>query len=165
MVRLGRGWRTVLRAHGRVADGNLGTGDVYRNDRDAHWQPSSAEYQWLRNDLATHPGSIKFAFWHYPLFADSSGQPGDSFLQGGPGTLQGLLNQYGVNMVFNGHAHQYQRNRADAAGMVSYVVGNSGAAIGRMGTCTAGICTGSAAAAPAAVRRHRVSPTPRSTAS
>ena len=41
-------------------------------------------------------------------------------------------------MVFNGHAHQYERNAADAAGMVSYVVGNSGAALGRMGTCSSG---------------------------
>ena len=59
------------------------------------------------------------AFWHYPLYADSSGQPSDTFLQGGTGTLQGLLDQNNVAIVFNGHAHGYERNKPDAAGMVS----------------------------------------------
>ncbi|MGZ4632028.1 MAG: fibronectin type III domain-containing protein, partial [Actinomycetes bacterium] len=118
------------------ADGNIGSGSVYQNDRDAHWTASSAEYLWLQNDLATHPGSLKFAFWHYPLYADSGGQPSDTFLQGGAGTLQGLLNQYGVALAFNGHAHGYERNRPDSAGMVSYVLGNGGAALGSVGGCS-----------------------------
>jgi len=119
------------------ADGNVGTASVYQQDRDAHWTVASAEYQWLKADLAAHPGSVKFAFWHYPLYADSSGQPSDSYLQGGAGTLQGLLDQYGVDIAFNGHAHGYQRNRPDSAGLISYVVGNGGAALGRIGTCSA----------------------------
>ena len=96
------------------ADGNIGTGSVYQNDRDAHWLPNSAEYQWLKDDLAAHPNALKFAFWHYPLYADSSSQPSDTFLQGGTGTLQGLLNQNNVAIAFNGHAHGYERNRPDA---------------------------------------------------
>ena len=79
---------------------------------------------------------MKFAFWHYPLYADSSGQPSDTFLQGGAGTLQGLLNQYGVNMAFNGHAHGYERNKPDAGGLVTYVLGNGGAALGRVSGCS-----------------------------
>lgn len=118
------------------ADSNVGTGSVYANDAAAHWTPSSAEYQWFQNDLATHPRSLKFAFWHYPLYSDSSSQPSDTFLQGGPGTLQGLLNANNVNLAFTGHAHFYERNRADPAGMVSYVVGNGGAALGRVSSCS-----------------------------
>ena len=118
------------------ADGNIGTGSVYQNDRDAHWTPSSAEYQWLQNDLAAHPNALKFAFWHYPLYADSSGQPSDTFLQGGPGTLQGLLDQNNVAIVFNGHAHGYERNKPDSAGLVSYVFGNGGAALGSVSGCS-----------------------------
>jgi chitodextrinase len=119
------------------ADGNVGTGSVYANDAAAHWTPSSAEYQWLENDLATHSRSLKFAFWHYPLYADSSGQPSDTSLQGGPGTLQGLLNANNVNIAFNGHAHGYERNHPDPAGLVSYVFGNGGAALGRVSGCSA----------------------------
>jgi chitodextrinase len=118
------------------ADGNIGTGSVYQNDRDAHWLPTSAEYQWLKRDLEAHPTALKFAFWHYPLYADSSGQPSDTYLQGGGGTLQGLLDQNNVAMAFNGHAHGYQRNRPDAAGLVTYVLGNGGAALGRVSGCT-----------------------------
>jgi fibronectin type 3 domain-containing protein len=117
-------------------DSNVGTGSVYQNDRDAHWTPSSPEYQWLQSDLAAHPNSVKMAFWHYPLYADSSGQPSDTFLQGGPGTLQGLLNANNVSVAFNGHAHGYQRNRPDSAGMRSYVVGNGGAALGSVSGCS-----------------------------
>ncbi len=39
-------------------------------------------------------------------------------------------------MVFNGHAHGYERNFPDAAGMVSHVVGNGGAALGRVSGCS-----------------------------
>ena len=98
--------------------------------------PGKAEYEWLKADLEAHPSAVKIAFWHYPLFADSSGQPSDTFLQGGTGTLQGLLNQNNVAIAFNGHAHGYERNAADAAGMVSYVVGNGGAALGSVSGCS-----------------------------
>jgi chitodextrinase len=118
------------------ADGNIGTGSVYQNDRDAHWLPSSAEYQWLQADLAAHPSALKLAFWHYPLYADSSGQPSDTFLQGGNGTLQGLLDQNNVAIAFNGHAHGYERNKPDTAGLVSYVIGNGGAALGSVSGCS-----------------------------
>ncbi|MGH8861031.1 MAG: metallophosphoesterase, partial [Jatrophihabitantaceae bacterium] len=118
------------------SDANNGTAAVYQNDRDQHWTTGSAEYQWLAADLAAHPKALKFAFWHYPLYADSGGQPSDTLLQGGSGTLQGLLNQSGVAIVFNGHAHGYERNKPDAAGMVSYVFGNGGAAMGSVGPCS-----------------------------
>ena len=46
----------------------------------------------------------------------------------GPGNLEGLLADHGVDIVFNGHAHIYERNAPSAAGMpVSYVTGGGGA--------------------------------------
>ncbi len=118
------------------ADQNPKGADPYVADAAAHWTPSSAEYQWLKQDLASHPRSLKFAFWHYPIFADSSGQGSDTYLQGGSGTLQGLLNQNNVNLAFNGHAHGYQRNKPDPAGLVTYVNGNGGADLGKVSGCT-----------------------------
>ncbi|MDT4910836.1 MAG: acid phosphatase type 7, partial [Pseudonocardiales bacterium] len=118
------------------ADGNNGSATVYQNDRDQHWTTNSAEYKWLQADLAAHPNALKFAFWHYPLYADSGGQPSDTFLQGGAGTLQGLLDQNGVAVAFNGHAHGYERNKPDSAGLVSYVLGNGGAALGSVSGCS-----------------------------
>jgi chitodextrinase len=113
------------------ADSNFGSSSgPYETDRDAHWLTSSAEYQWLANDLAAHPNALKFAFWHYPLYSESNSQPSDTFLQGGAGTLQGLLNAHHVAIAFNGHAHGYHRFAPDAGGLVSYVFGNGGAALG-----------------------------------
>jgi chitodextrinase len=90
------------------------------------WQQTSAEYQWLQNDLQTHPSQLKFAVFHYPLYSDNATEPSDTFLQGS-NSLEGLLEQNGVNMVFNGHAHLYQHNTAPPGGVVSYVSGGGGA--------------------------------------
>ena len=107
------------------ADTNNGTATIYENDYDNHWTPASPEYQWLQRDLANHPGSLKLAFWHYPLYVDNSTQTSDTFLQG-PTSLEGLLHNYGVSMAFSGHAHVYERNLAPAGGFVSYVTGGGG---------------------------------------
>ncbi|TMF81437.1 MAG: metallophosphoesterase family protein [Chloroflexi bacterium] len=110
----------------------------YQGDFDAHLNgPVSGcavcgtELTTLVSDLASHAPLHKFAFWHYPLYADSSSQPSDSYLDG-PNNLEGVLAQYGVNIVFNGHAHQYERNYPQITGspMLSYVTGGGGAALG-----------------------------------
>jgi hypothetical protein len=108
-------------------DANLGTGSSYANDYAAHWTPSSPEYQWLEQDLMTHPSLLKFAFWHYPLYSDQSVDTSDPFLQGSA-SLEGLLSRYGVNIAFTGHAHIYQRNlRNGPNSLISYVTGGGGA--------------------------------------
>ena len=118
------------------ADNNNGTAaSPYQVDRDYHWQTSSAEYQWLKADLAAHPGGLKFAFFHFPLRSDDATEPSDSYLQADPNhpsstsTLEGLLRNNGVDLVFNGHAHIYQRNVAPPGGVTSYVTGGGGAAL------------------------------------
>jgi Calcineurin-like phosphoesterase len=119
-------------------DTNTGTADggtcgrrcaTYQVDHDAHWTAQSAEYQWLKRDLAAHPGGLKFAFFHYPLYSDSATQSSDLYLDnipGHPGNLESLLHSNGVRLVFNGHAHDYQRNIAGPGGVISYVTGGGG---------------------------------------
>jgi len=121
------------------ADSNTGTATggscgsackLYQVDHDAHWTASSAEYQWLASDLAAHPGGLKFAFSHFPLYADNSTQPNDTYLDNTPGStgsLEQLLHDNGVQLAFNGHAHIYQRNIATPGGVTSYVTGGGGA--------------------------------------
>lgn len=117
------------------ADGNLGGGELYRNDRDTHWTASSAEYQWLANDLATHPRQLSFAFFHFPLYSDSAEDSGDTWLAGS-GDLESLLGQYGVDIAFNGHAHIYERNARSATGMpLTYVTGGGGATLASLDQC------------------------------
>lgn len=139
------------------ADGQGG----YQGDFLAHWNggvagcgPCGAELAWLKADLAAHTGTaLKFAFFHYPLHADSSSQGSDAYLDGAGG-LEGLLAANHVSVVFNGHAHIYERNLPQIAGspMVSYVTGAGGAALGTVSRCSAfdayAIGSGSSCRAP-----------------
>ena len=60
-----------------------------RGRRRYQWTPSSAQYQWLQQDLAAHPNQIKMAAFHYPLYSDQKHETSDTFLHG-PDSLQGL---------------------------------------------------------------------------
>ena len=73
-----------------------------------------------------------------PLHSDSSSQPSDTYLSG-PGNLEGLLANNNVGIVFNGHAHHYERNFPQIAGkpLVSYVTGGGGDALGSVSKCSA----------------------------
>ncbi|HZT53485.1 MAG TPA: fibronectin type III domain-containing protein, partial [Gaiellaceae bacterium] len=102
---------------------------IYQVDHDAHWTVSSAEYQWLARDLAAHPGGLKFAFFHFPLYADNATQTSDAYLDNTPGStgsLEQLLHDNGVQLVFTGHAHIYERNISRPGGVISYVTGGGG---------------------------------------
>ena len=112
----------------------------YQVDRDQHWQQASAEYQWLASDLsqdraARGASALRMAFFHYPLRVDqsNSGTQQDVYLQnsaanptGGGTSLEALLNSNDVNLVFNGHAHLYERNVAPPGGVPNYVTGGGG---------------------------------------
>ena len=117
-------------------NGNVGTADLYENDYDAHWTVDSAEYLWLQHDLETHERALSFAFFHFPLYTDNATEATDPWL-GGPSNLEGLLADHGVDVVFNGHAHIYERNAPSAPGMpVSYVTGGGGARLEPVSACT-----------------------------
>jgi hypothetical protein len=118
-------------------DTNAGTATPYANDALAHFAPGDPEYAWLLSDLQSHPTQLKFAFFHYPLYSDNPDQSSDTYLNGAT-NLEGLLGQHGVQLVFNGHAHIYERNPASAAGMpITYVTGGGGATSVPIGPCHA----------------------------
>jgi fibronectin type 3 domain-containing protein len=120
-------------------DTNGGTASPYENDALAHFAPGTPQYQWLLNDLQTHTPQLKFAFSHYPVYSDNKSQPSDTFLQGAT-NLEGLLGQHGVQILFNGHAHIYQRNNASATGMpITYVTGGGGGTLEPVGPCVTSI--------------------------
>jgi calcineurin-like phosphoesterase family protein len=118
-------------------NGNVGTSTIYGNDYDAHWTVGAAERTWLENDLQQHPTQIAFAFFHFPLYTSNATETSDAWLDG-PSSLEGLLGDHGVDIVFNGHAHIYERNGPSAAGMpVSYVTGGGGATLEPVSKCGA----------------------------
>ena len=108
-------------------ESNNGAADEYKNDYDTHWTPSSAEYQWLENDLLTHPSQLKFAFFHFPMYSSNATEASDTWLRGA-NSLEGLLASNGVDIGFSGHAHNYTRNvKPDDGSLVTYVTGGGGA--------------------------------------
>ncbi len=128
------------------ADGNVGTapGGGYQVDYDQHWTPSSPEYQWLAADLASHPGTVKMAVFHFPLRSANGTQSSDPYLQNStanpnnPSTsLEALLSANGVRMAFNGHAHTYQRIIPSGTGQITnYVTGGGGGVLEPVDNCT-----------------------------
>ena len=118
----------------------------YQGDFLGHWNgpvsgcgPCGAELAWLKADLAAHAATaVKFAFFHYPLHSDASGQSSDPYLDG-PAGLEGLLAANNVGVAFNGHAHVYERNTPQIPGtqLVSYITGTGGDPLGVISTCSA----------------------------
>ncbi|HEX3300241.1 MAG TPA: metallophosphoesterase family protein [Actinomycetota bacterium] len=116
---------------------NVGTADIYKNDYDNHWTTTSAEYKWLAQDLAAHPGGLKFAFFHFPPHSPNSTEASDTYLAG-EDHLEGLLGDNGVDLIFNGHAHTYARSTPTGL-PVSYVTGGGGAKLEPATRCGAPI--------------------------
>jgi hypothetical protein len=86
----------------------------------------SAQDVWFRNDLASHPALCQIAVWHEPVFSSK-----------GPVPSRRLLFQRAydakVDIVLNGHEHNYERfalqnpsGVADPAGVRQFVVGTGG---------------------------------------
>ena len=72
---------------------------------------SSPQGRWLAADLAANHTLCTLAFWHHPAFSSAPG--------GGIPGSQPLWNTSvagGVDLVLNGHRHQYERFAAMAAG-------------------------------------------------
>lgn len=91
----------------------------------------SAQYAWVRADLAAHPSRCTLAMWHHPRF--SSG-PNGSTPEMQP--MWSLLNSGGVDVVLSGHDHLYERFAKQdhegvptPRGMRSFVVGTGGASV------------------------------------
>ena len=129
-----------------------GTEDFYSFDHgDAHFvvlntviesgadfAPGSAQYQWLEADLAATAQPWKFLFFHDTIHdsgmhrnddANGNGVPDRIELQQSVGVLAG---RYGVQVIFTGHDHLYERC-SPVAGTHTIVTGGGGAALYRFG--------------------------------
>jgi hypothetical protein len=81
---------------------------------------SSAQYTWLRNDLAASNQFWKFVVFHEPAYASNSQQePRDNarIVQ----NVVPLFEQYGVDIVFGAHWHYYERMKPILDGQVSTI--------------------------------------------
>lgn len=92
-------------------------------------RPGSAQYEWVRAELASHRTACAAAYWHHPLF--SSGDHGSYSKMR---EIWRLLQEHGVEVILSGHDHNYERfgpqnadGHADAErGIRQFVVGTGG---------------------------------------
>jgi hypothetical protein len=85
------------------------------------YTPGQPQYEWLASDLANTSKPWKFVFFHIPPYS-SGGHGSDLNVRQ---ALCPLFEQYGVNIVFNGHNHCYERSVANG---VTYIVTGGGGA-------------------------------------
>ncbi|WP_253817033.1 metallophosphoesterase [Myxococcus xanthus] len=92
------------------------------------------QLDWLKQDLAASSAAWKIAYFHYPLW--SSGKYGS--VESLRKRVAPILEAGGVDLVFTGHEHDYERTRpmkgdaeaaAGEAGITYLVVGSGGASL------------------------------------
>lgn len=92
-------------------------------------QPGSSQETWLKADLAAHPTQCTLAYWHQPRFSSALHGNNTDYE-----TIWQDLYQAGVELVLNGHDHDYERfapqtpdGRPDSRrGIREFVVGTGG---------------------------------------
>jgi hypothetical protein len=98
--------------------------------------PGSAQYDFLEQDLAATGQRWKFVAFHHPIYSSS--------LHGSDTTMRAnlvpLFDQYGVDVVFMGHDHDYERTRplvgnvVQSAGTIYITTGGGGRGLYAAGT-------------------------------
>jgi hypothetical protein len=90
---------------------------------------SSPQGRWLSEDLAANPSFCTLAYWHHPRFSSSDKHGSSTATR----DLWAILQEYGADLVLQGHDHIYERfgpqdadGNADPAGIRSFVVGTGG---------------------------------------
>ena len=108
---------------------DLGAWHVIAINSNIDLSANSTQLQWLAADLAAHQTACTAAYWHHPRF--SSGAHGND---GGIKDLWQVLYDAGVDVVMNGHDHNYERfakqdpagNADPVRGIREFVVGTGG---------------------------------------
>jgi len=96
--------------------------------------PGSAQREWLVRDLVSAKAKWKFAFLHYPVYTSVRRGSSKARAKEMRSLLTPIFEQHGVDLVFNGHAHFYERthpirsNTVDETDGVIYVTTGGGGA-------------------------------------
>jgi predicted phosphodiesterase len=80
------------------------------------------QLSWLDQNLKNSQGTWKVCFFHHPLYNDGRHHGTDSDLRT---QVLPLFQRYGVNAVFSGHEHVYERIKPEK-NIYYFVLGNSG---------------------------------------
>jgi 3',5'-cyclic AMP phosphodiesterase CpdA len=102
-------------------------------DSNSDMSPGSDQYEWLEKDLAVHRDAAwKVAYLHHPPFTSGphgglrgDGLPSENGIRQGRQHLAPLFAKEGVDLVFAGHDHCYERSSSE--GVVYVTTGGGGA--------------------------------------
>jgi Calcineurin-like phosphoesterase len=108
----------------------LGSWHVVSLNSNVSMASGSAQYTWLRNDLAASTALCTLAYWHHALFSSGTQVGGSTASK----PVWKLLYASGADVVVVGHEHNYERfapqtpqGVADASyGLREFVVGTGG---------------------------------------
>jgi 3',5'-cyclic AMP phosphodiesterase CpdA len=107
---------------------DLGTWHVVALNSERSMEAGSDQLAWLQADLAANPADCTVAYWHNPLFSSGYHGADDRSLD-----VWRSLYVAGVDVVLNGHEHNYERfapqtpeGDADPAGIHEFIVGTGG---------------------------------------
>jgi hypothetical protein len=101
---------------------DYGPAHIVMLDQYVAYGAGSAQYNWLKADLAASTKTWKFVVFHEPGWSAGGGHANNTTVQN---DIQPLLVQYGVSVVFAGHNHYYAR--ASVNGVTHLTMGGGGA--------------------------------------
>ncbi len=107
---------------------NAGAWRVYALNSEIDVSSTSAQLQWLKNDLAANPRKCVLAYWHRPRWSSGIHGSNSNFQ-----ALWQVLYNAKAELVINGHDHSYERfammnanGQAYNPGLREIVVGTGG---------------------------------------
>ena len=81
-----------------------------------------AQLSWVEQNLRNSQAKWKICYFHHPLYSDGKSHGPDMDLRA---QLAPLFQRYGVNAVFSGHEHVYERMKPEN-NIYYFILGNSG---------------------------------------
>jgi Calcineurin-like phosphoesterase len=117
-----RYWPEPFQPGGLYWSFDYGPMHVVMLDAYTAYTTGSAQYNWLKADLAASTKTWKIVMIHEPGWSANGGHANNTTVQT---AIQPLLVQYGVAMLLAGHNHYYAR--ANVNGVVHLTVGGGGA--------------------------------------
>jgi hypothetical protein len=94
-----------------------GNADFFSIDTNKKVAPGSEQYEWLDKELSKSDATWKVCFHHHPAYSSDGDDYGNTWIGRGKFTegdanarqLAALYERHGVDVVFNGHIHAYER--------------------------------------------------------